>query len=257
MNRFTNKALIIFDLDGTLAESKQVMDGEMTKLMAELLEQKKVAVISGGSLDQFQKQFLPALEEFEEIETFPFSNLSLLPATGSTMYLFKKDKWKKEYSHDLSSTEKEKIYAAFKEAVEKSGEKMPTETYGAVAEDRGGQITFSADGQEAPIEVKAEWDPTEKKRLHIVSFLKLLLPEFSIGIGGMTSIDVTKKGIDKAFGVRKICEYIKIPISNAVYVGDALFEGGNDYAARASGVECVEVANVKETKKLIAEIINV
>jgi hydroxymethylpyrimidine pyrophosphatase-like HAD family hydrolase len=105
--------------------------------------------------------------------------------------------------------------------------------------------------------VKAQWDPTEKKRLHIVSFLKPLLPEFSIGIGGMTSIDVTKKGIDKAFGVRKICEYLKIPISNAVYVGDALFEGGNDYAARASGVECVEVANVKETKKLIAEIINI
>jgi hypothetical protein len=66
---------------------------------------------------------------------------------------------------------------------------------------------------------------------------------------------VTKKGIDKAFGVKKICEYIKIPIEKAVYIGDALFEGGNDYAARASGVECVEVANVTATKKLIAEII--
>jgi hydroxymethylpyrimidine pyrophosphatase-like HAD family hydrolase len=71
----------------------------------------------------------------------------------------------------------------------------------------------------------------------------------------MTSIDVTKKGIDKAFGVRKICEYLKIPISKAAYVGDALFTGGNDYAARASGVECIEVANVKETKKLIQEIL--
>jgi hydroxymethylpyrimidine pyrophosphatase-like HAD family hydrolase len=66
---------------------------------------------------------------------------------------------------------------------------------------------------------------------------------------------VTKKGIDKAFGVLKICEYLKIPIENTLYVGDALFEGGNDYAARASGVECVEVKNVNETKKLIGEII--
>jgi HAD superfamily hydrolase (TIGR01484 family) len=255
MKKFADKELIIFDLDGTLAESKQVMDSEMTGLLARLLKQKRVAVISGGSLDQFKKQFLPGLEKFEGVDRFPFSNLFLLPATGSTMYLFKKNRWAKQYSHDLSPAEKEKIYLAFKEAVEKSGEKMPTETYGPVSEDRVGQITFSADGQQAPIEVKAEWDPTEKKRLHIVSFLKPILPDFSIGIGGMTSIDVTKKGIDKAFGVRKICEYLKIPISNAVYVGDALFPGGNDYAARASGVECIEVANVRETKNLIQGIL--
>ena len=58
------------------------------------------------------------------------------------MYSFKKDEWVKEYAHDLSSAEKEKIYASFKEAVKESGEKMPIETYGPVAEDRGGQITF-------------------------------------------------------------------------------------------------------------------
>jgi hypothetical protein len=202
------------------------------------------------SLDAHQK-----LSPAPPYYSFLFSNLFLLPTTGSTLYVFKKNNWVKKYSHDLSVAEKEKIYAAFKEAVEKSGEKMPTETYGPASEDRGGQITFSADGQQAPIEVKAEWDPTEKKRLHIVSFLKPLLPDFSIGIGGMTSIDVTKKGINKAFGVRKICEYLKIPIEKALYVGDALFPGGNDYAARASGVECVEVANVEETKKLIGEII--
>jgi HAD superfamily hydrolase (TIGR01484 family) len=279
MQNFADKSLIIFDLDGTLAESKQVMGSEMTGLLARLLEHKKVAVISGGSFEQFKKQFLPALEKIggdatsqtlesggsqdsrfrgndkDQAPSLHFSNLFLLPTSGSAMYIYKKNVWKLEYSHHLSTTEKEKIYAAFKEALEKSGEKLPEKHYGDVAEDRGDQITFSADGQEAPIEVKAQWDPTEKKRLHIVSSLKPLLPDFSIGIGGMTSIDVTKKGIDKAFGVRKICEYTKIPIEKAVYVGDALFEGGNDYAARASGVECVEVKNVEETKRLIEKII--
>jgi len=279
MQNFTGKDLIIFDLDGTLAESKQPVDGEMAGIIIKLLEKKKVAVISGGSFEQFKKQFLPALEKIEsdatsqtlessgskdsrfrgndkdQASSLHFSNLFLLPTSGSAMYIFKKHVWKLEYSHHLSPAEKEKIYAAFKEALEKSGEKLPEKHYGSVAEDRGDQITFSADGQEAPIEVKAQWDPTEKKRLHIVSFLKPLLPDFSVGIGGMTSIDVTKKGIDKAFGVKKICEYLKILIDGALYVGDALFEEGNDYAARASGVECVEVKNVKETKKLIREII--
>jgi len=55
--------------------------------------------------------------------------------------------------------------------------------------------------------------------------------------------------------VRKICEYLKIPIEKALYVGDALFEGGNDYAARDSGVECFEVKDVGETKKLIEKMI--
>lgn len=256
MQNFPEKDLVIFDLDGTLAESKQPIDMEMTELLAKLIAKKKVAVISGGSFEQFKKQFLPALEKFEKAEAFPFSNLFLLPTSGSAMYIYKKNAWKLEYSHHLSPAEKEKIYTAFKEALEKSGEKMPEKHYGNVAEDRGDQITFSADGQEAPIEVKAQWDPTEKKRLHIVSFFGPLLPEFSIGIGGMTSIDVTKKGIDKAFGVRKICEYLKIQVSNAVYVGDALFPGGNDYAARASGIECFEVTSVRGTKKLIKEIIN-
>jgi len=294
MKNFAEKKLIIFDLDGTLAESKQPMDVEMAGLLARLLEKKKVAVISGGSFKQFEKQFLPALKKNNDALTqdyssaatqderklfrspeggrksvpvvvggaaqnssasLPFSNLFLLPTSGAAMYVFKKNDWSKEYSHDLSPAEKEKVFAAFSEAVKKSGEKMPTETYGPVAEDRGDQITFSADGQAAPIEVKAQWDPTEKKRLHIVSFLEPLLPEFSIGIGGMTSIDVTKRGIDKAFGVKKICEYLKIKVADAVYIGDALFEGGNDYAARASGVECVEIKNVEETKRLVKEII--
>jgi phosphomannomutase len=283
MKNFIEKNLVIFDLDGTLAESKQPMDSEMVRLLLELLEKKKVAVISGGSFEQFKKQFLPEFEGFEGAEGedqasnhtltmyiqrqsgskkdmpteepskisspspyygFPFSNLFLLPTSGSAMYIFKKDNWVNEYSHNLTASEKEKIYTAFKGAVEKSGEKMPEKTYGEITEDRDSQITFSAAGQQAPIEAKAQWDPTEKKRLHIVSLLKPLLPEFSIGIGGMTSIDVTKKGIDKAFGVRKICEYLKISIEMALYVGDALFPGGNDYAARASGVECVEVARL-------------
>jgi len=64
MRNFKDKSLIIFDLDGTLAESKQPMDSEMTELLARLLEKKKVAVISGGSFEQFKKQFLPELEHF-------------------------------------------------------------------------------------------------------------------------------------------------------------------------------------------------
>ena len=47
------KRLIVFDLDGTLAESKSAPDSEMSKLLHDLLGLVKVAVISGGDWEQF------------------------------------------------------------------------------------------------------------------------------------------------------------------------------------------------------------
>ena len=43
------KKLIVFDLDGTLAESKSSLDAEMAKLLNTLLSITKVAVISDGN----------------------------------------------------------------------------------------------------------------------------------------------------------------------------------------------------------------
>jgi hydroxymethylpyrimidine pyrophosphatase-like HAD family hydrolase len=47
------KSLIVFDLDGTLAESKSAIDAEMATLLTALLAVVKVAIISGGALPQF------------------------------------------------------------------------------------------------------------------------------------------------------------------------------------------------------------
>ena len=55
------KKLIVFDLDGTLAESKSSLDAEMSKLLGSLLRIVKVAVISGGDWPQLKKQLLSRL----------------------------------------------------------------------------------------------------------------------------------------------------------------------------------------------------
>ena len=44
-------------------------------------------------------------------------------------------------------------------------------------------------------------------------------------LGGATSIDVTKPGIDKAYGIKKLQETLGISIKEMIYVGDALFVG--------------------------------
>ena len=70
-------------------------------------------------------------------------------------------------------------------------------------EDRGSQITFSALGQQAPLKNKEKWDSDFAKRKNIKAILDTYIPEFSVRMGGTTSIDITKPGIDKAYGIRK------------------------------------------------------
>ena len=122
-------------------------------------------------------------------------------------------------------------------------------------EDRGSQITFSALGQQAPLEEKKKWDSDFAKRKKIQSILDKLIPEFSVRLGGATSIDVTKPGIDKAYGVRKLRDVLGISLKEMIFIGDALFAGGNDYPAEQAGVVSIPVKGPHETKRVVEAII--
>ncbi len=242
------KKLIVFDLDGTLAESKAPLDAEMAALLGALLAFEKVAIISGGSWPQFEKQILPHLPHDGRL-----GNLSLLPTCGTKFYRYE-SAWKLLYSEDFTPAAKEQIRNAFNQAVASSGF-AAKRVWGEVVEDRGSQVTFSALGQLAPIEERRTWDPDFAKRKKIKATLDDLIPQFSVRLGGMTSIDVTKSGIDKAYGIRKLSDTLDVAIQEMVFVGDALFPGGNDYPARKAGVVSIQVRDPEETKRVIETIV--
>lgn len=242
------KKLIVFDLDGTLAESKASLDAEMATLLSALLGIVKVAVISGGNWPQFEKQLLANLPHDEHLK-----NLSLLPTCGTKFYRFDSG-WKKLYSEDFTDAEKEKITSSLKQVMAASGFEVH-QTWGEVIEDRGSQITFSALGQQAPIEEKKKWDPDFTKRKKIKALLDKLIPEFSVRLGGTTSVDVTKPGIDKAYGIRKLRDTLGVGIDEMIFIGDALFPGGNDYPAKEAGVVSIQVRDPNETKRVIEAIV--
>lgn len=246
-----SKKIIIFDLDGTLAYSKSCIDTEMGGLIAKLLEKKKVAVISGGSFKQYNKQLLPNLSLSEE----HLKRLYLFPTCSTTFYQYDDNGWKRVYAETLKNEEKKRIMNAFEKTFIDMGYKHPERIWGEVIEDRETQITFSAYGQQAPLEVKKNWDPDGKKRHKMKSTLEKYISDFEIKLGGTTSIDITYKGIDKGYGIRKIEEILKIPVLDMLFVGDALFEGGNDYPAKEAGVDCIAVSGVEETKEIIRSII--
>ena len=242
------KKLIVYDLDGTLAESKSALDSEMAGLLHDLLAVVKVAVISGGAWKQFEEQLLSNLPHDERL-----TNLSLLPTCGTQFFRYGAD-WTKVYSEDLAADEKAKIESSLQKAVSEAGFK-PRKLWGEQIEDRGSQITFSALGQEAPLDEKDKWDPDYAKRKKIKAILDTLLPEFSVRMGGATSIDVTKPGIDKAYGIRKLRDILGIPLKEMIFIGDALFVGGNDYPAEEAGVVSIPVRGPNETKRVIEAII--
>jgi HAD superfamily hydrolase (TIGR01484 family) len=243
------KKLIVFDLDGTLAGSKSPLDSEMSGLLHDLLLIVRVAVISGGDWPQFEKQLLSNLPHDKML-----ANLSLLPTCGTKFYRYDSAVWKKIYSEDLTSEERDKILGALKKAISSVDFKID-KLWGEQIEDRGSQITFSALGQEAPLEEKDKWDPDISKRKKIKAVLDGLVPDFSVRIGGSTSIDITKPGIDKAYGIRKLCDLLSVSLGEMIYIGDALYVGGNDYPAKETGVDCIPVKDPNETKRVIQTII--
>ncbi|HVR46177.1 MAG TPA: HAD-IIB family hydrolase [Candidatus Binatia bacterium] len=242
------KRLIVFDLDGTLALSKAALDDEMAALLGRLIDEIKVAIISGGDYPQFQKQVLERLPDGSD-----FANLSILPTSGTKFFVYD-GQWRKLYSEDLTNEQKKEIEDALESAVAATGF-QPTETWGERIEDRGTQITYSALGQQAPLEAKEKWDPDFSKRKQIQAILAKTLPEFSVRLGGTTSIDVTRPGVDKAYGIRKLRDELGIPIAEMLFIGDAIFPGGNDYPAKEAGTDTIQVRDPEETKHVIEAII--
>jgi hypothetical protein len=242
------KKLFVFDLDGTLAESKSSLNPEMAGLLGDLLSLMKVAVISGGAWEQFETQLLANLGSDDH-----FDNLFLLPTCGTQFYRYE-GKWVKIYSEDLTADEQKTIIAALQKAFDDSGIKVE-KVWGDVIENRGSQITLSALGQQAPLSAKESWDPDFAKRKKITALAQPMIPNFSIRMGGTTSIDVTKPGIDKAYGIGKLRDHLDISIKDMLFAGDAIFPGGNDYPAQEAGVDSILVRDINETARVIQTVI--
>jgi hypothetical protein len=241
---------VAFDLDDTLAPSKSPLDPSMAIALAALLQRLPVCIISGGRFEQFQAQVLDQLTAPEQI----LGRLHLMPTSGTRYYSRQHGAWSQVYSEDLSAAEKARIIQVLEEASRTLGywEEHP---WGELIEDRGSQVTYSALGQAAPLEAKAAWDPDGTKKRLLVAHAAPLLPDFEVRGGGSTSIDVTRKGIDKAYAIRKLMTQIHAAPEELLFVGDRLDEAGNDYPVLAVGVPCVAVASWQDTLIVIAQFI--
>jgi len=254
------KKLIAFDLDGTLAPSKSPAPDRMAEDLSQLLDKFHVCVISGGKFEQFEKQLLANLHASPS----QLERLHIMPTCGTRYYSYDiatKD-WRQVYAENFSEAQKKKIIDALNKGFDDL--KMRADkVYGETIEDRGSQVTFSVLGQDIVdvlgmegVELKEAWDPGNAKKLKLRDYIQPLIPEFEVRVGGVTSIDVTKKGIDKAYGMRKLMEMLEISKEEILFIGDRLQEGGNDYPVKAFGIDCLEISQWQETALAVEAILH-
>jgi HAD superfamily hydrolase (TIGR01484 family) len=243
--------LVAFDLDDTLAASKSPIDPRMAELMVRLLGVVEVCVISGGQIGQFHMQLI---DNLADVDDATLSRLHLMPTCGTQYYLHKDGGWTQIYAEYLTDDQKLRALAAVEQTARGLGY-WESDTWGPILEDRGSQITFSALGQAAPVSSKVAWDPTGSKKNTLREAVQALLPDLEVRSGGSTSVDITRQGIDKAYGMRKLAQLTGVPLDDMLFVGDRLDEDGNDYPVKALGVECFAVEGWEDTAAFLEALI--
>ncbi len=241
---------IAFDSDNTLSISKQTITPEMAALLAKLTYKIPTAIISGAGMPQYLSQIISLLPA----ETC-YKNVYLFPSTGAACFVSRESHWEPLYTHTIPHTAALRVMQVVEQALVDTRVTAGEPAYGEIIENRGASIAVSALGQQAPVAAKEKWDPDHKKRERVVAIIQPLLPDFEVRIGGMTTIDITLKGIDKGYAMKWFSEYLKVPISSMLYVGDALYEGGNDASVIPTGITTHPVANPTETEKLISQLL--
>jgi HAD superfamily hydrolase (TIGR01484 family) len=255
------KKVIAFDLDNTLAESKSAIPDDMSRELSALLEKYEVCIISGGKFEQFKKQVIDRLE----VSSQQLAKLHIMPTCGTRYYRYDnvKDEWVLRYHNDLTDEQKQRVKDAFERGARELGlwEEKP---YGEIIEDRGSQLTYSALGQdiadmlgEEGLKRKYAWDPDMKKRSKLRDLIAPELSDLEVRVGGITSVDVTLIGADKAFGMKKLTEELGISKDEILFIGDMLREGGNDFPVKAMGIDTIEVRDYRDTPFVIEGILGV
>jgi len=243
--------LVAFDLDDTLAPSKSPLDPRMVELLLALLERVPVCIISGGQIAQFRAQ---VIDRLGDVDPAVLARLHLMPTCGTQYWRHHDGTWHQEYAENLTEDEKQRALAAVEGEAKRLG-LWESETWGPILEDRDSQITFSALGQAAPVAAKTAWDPDGSRKAALRDAVAALVPDLEVRSGGSTSVDITRKGIDKAYGMARLEALAGVALDDMLFVGDRLDVGGNDRPVLDMGVRCHAVEGWEDTADFLEGLV--
>lgn len=208
-----------FDLDNTLTRSKSPILPSHEEILVRLSERADVIVVSGSS----EKNIWSRLTDK--------SRGCYYSLTQNGNRAFDKDRvllWERLL------TAEQKAAATRFVALARAHTPTTVPDENDLVEDRGCQVAFSFIGQHADIELKERFDPDFSKRRKVLADLHEEVEKLErehgleITIGGTTNLDIYQKGMNKGYNVRELIALKGWDPAESVYIGDALFPGGND-----------------------------
>ena len=241
---------VIFDLDNTLGEAFHSPKHSILTRFEKVLPLVPTAIMTAASLGRIKNDVLVNLSP-----SFDPKSLALFTANAGQCYLWLEDTWTAQYGFSFSDEERDVIRKALEQSAAETGVLDDAPSYGDRFVDYEGYIAFTALGVGAPTEERKAWDPDGKKRMQLREVLMHKLPQFDVYIGGATSVDVTLKGINKSYGVQWYARHLGLEPSEMLYIGDALYEGGNDAVVIPTGIQTRPTSGPAETETIIDELL--
>jgi hypothetical protein len=234
-----------FDLDKTLAKSRSPMDPANQEIFERLCARVDVVVVSGGSLAQIKEQVTSRFD----------GKYFLLPQSGNQAI----DLSGIELWNDLLSEEQVLVINNFVALLRKHFN-LTVRDESDIVENRGAQISYSVIGFHEDIEKKYAFDPDDRKRqAALAAFPAEVAALRSIGVdvtpAGTTVFNFIPLGKHKGFNIERLLQREHWNKEDCVYVGDALFPGGNDETV-IGVIPTHAVKNPEETFSFISNMLS-
>lgn len=242
------KKYIFIDMDGTLTRSRTEISKEMAEVVSQLADpfaignakdRRRIIVVSGAAFEQMEKQL-------GDVANYVFK----MPQNGNDAFGTGHELL---WTNPLTWLEKHDIFYWCWEMLHRM--KTPRDKWEDCIEDRGCQISYSLIGHNAPREEKEAFDPGGTNRrglLEALPFLPISKTKIEVVIGGTTCLDFFREGCNKGANVKRMIEEMGWNKDECVYIGDALFEGGNDSSV-VGVIETVKVSGPDEALKILTE----
>ena len=203
MNKF------IFDVDGTLTPSRQVINDEFAKFFDIFCRNNEVYLVTGSDKEKTVEQIG---------ETIYNRCKRVYQCNGN-------DVWQGDNNIRTNEWTLPDLARTFLISCEY--ESQFNIRTGNHIEERPGMVNFSIVGRNATLEERARYvayDTVENERKTIADAFNTMFPDLSAKVGGETGIDISPKGADKSQIVKDFDEQ-----DTLWFFGDAIYEGGNDY----------------------------
>lgn len=213
-----NPKHFFFDVDKTLTPSRSLMLEAHRSFFERLCNAYDVIAVSGAKESQIRAQ-IPSMFDGQYFILAQNGNHAV-DKSGATL-------WKEEL--DDAQT---KAITAFIETI-RAELAIKVKDEQDLVENRGSQISYSLIGHHEDLEKKYAFDPGAKLRLdilerHAADVEKLKESGVEVKTGGTTTFDFFPWGKNKGYNVARLIEHCGWKKEECVYVGDALFPGGND-----------------------------